>query len=182
MRLYGILLLSSLIFIGCDSNNTPTHSEVPLNEYTLESTKSKEFHVVKQGHNLKVNEYPGKVIIIDIFATWCPPCRVVAPHLSHLQEKYKDSVKIIGLSIEQNKPHEYYKEFQTKFGATYSISNSEENNDLASRIAADLQQPRRFPIPLMVIYDTNGEYFRHYLGAVPEEMIERDILSAQGKK
>lgn len=180
MRIYGTLLFISLIFLGCESSSSSS-SQLPTNTYTLEETTAQKLHLTKQGHNLTVKEHPSKVIIIDIFATWCPPCRVVAPHLSALQEKYQDEVKIIGLSIEQNKPHEYYTAFKNEYKATYSIANGADNNDLAGRIAADLQQPRSFPIPLMVIYDKEGNYFRHYVGAVPEEMIERDIQSALGQ-
>jgi thiol-disulfide isomerase/thioredoxin len=44
---------------------------------------------------------PGKVYIVEFWATWCPPCRASIPHLSELQARYKDKgVTIIGISDE----------------------------------------------------------------------------------
>lgn len=44
---------------------------------------------------------PGKVCVLEFWATWCGPCKVGMPHLSHLQEEYKDKgVTIIGISDE----------------------------------------------------------------------------------
>ena len=43
---------------------------------------------------------PGKVYIVEFWATWCPPCVASMPHLSQLQEKYADSVQVIGITDE----------------------------------------------------------------------------------
>ena len=43
---------------------------------------------------------PGKVYVVEFWATWCPPCVASMPHLSKLQDKYADSVQIISISDE----------------------------------------------------------------------------------
>ncbi len=46
---------------------------------------------------------PGKVYVVEFWATWCPPCRKSIPHLTELQEKYKDrQVTIIGVTMEES--------------------------------------------------------------------------------
>ena len=60
----------------------------------------------------------------------------------------------------------------------YFISNTKENDTFAMRLADQLQLDENFSIPLTVIY-LNGEYFTHYEGAVPVEMIEYDIQQAK---
>ncbi|KIM10390.1 MAG: hypothetical protein KU37_10660 [Sulfuricurvum sp. PC08-66] len=174
------LLLSALFLTSC-SDKPQENSEIPSVKFTLEDTTQKEYTVHKQGRTITIDEAKGKVLIFDIFATWCPSCKVIAPHLGHIQEKYGDSVQVLGILIEEGKPHSYAIEFAQKYGATYPISNSEDNRELAGRIAADMRQPRSFPIPLVVMYDQKGEYFRHYVGAVPEEMIERDVATLLGQ-
>ena len=42
---------------------------------------------------------PGKVYVVEFWATWCGPCRQTIPHLTKLAEKYKDKVTIIGVSV-----------------------------------------------------------------------------------
>jgi thiol-disulfide isomerase/thioredoxin len=44
---------------------------------------------------------PGKVYVVEFWATWCPPCRKSIPHLTELQEKYKDRVTFVGVSQEE---------------------------------------------------------------------------------
>ena len=181
MRFLPFLLALLFIFSACDKNSSDD-TTLPTHSFSLEDSALKHYTVIKQGRNITIKEYPERVIIFDIFATWCPACNVIAPHLENLQQKYKDKLLVVGLSTEQNKPHSYYDAFSKKHHTTYPISNAEDNFMLINRIATDLRQPRQFPIPLIVMYDPKGRYFRHYVGAVPEEMIERDIQTALGKK
>ena len=49
----------------------------------------------------KVTKFePGKVYVVEFWATWCPPCVASMPHLSKLQDKYADSVQIVSISDE----------------------------------------------------------------------------------
>ncbi len=182
MRFYALITAITLLFSACSDSNDDTASQLEVKEYLLEDSKLTPYHVKKQGNKVTIDEHKGKVILIDIFATWCPACKVIAPHLSNLQKKYPDKLLVMGLSIEPNKEHSFFDAFAKAHNAIYPISNAADNMVLAQRIATDLRQPRSFPIPLIVMYDTEGNYFRHYTGAVPEEIIDRDIASALGQK
>jgi len=46
----------------------------------------------------------GKIYVVEFWATWCMPCRAMIPHLTELQEKYKDKVIIIGVSVWEKNP------------------------------------------------------------------------------
>ena len=49
----------------------------------------------------KVTKFePGKIYVVEFWATWCPPCIASMPHLSQLQDKYTDSVQIVSISDE----------------------------------------------------------------------------------
>lgn len=50
---------------------------------------------------VKAVDMKGKVILIDFWATWCPPCRAAIPELNHLQKTFKDDLVIIGVSDEK---------------------------------------------------------------------------------
>ncbi len=46
-------------------------------------------------------ETKGKVVLVDFWATWCPPCREAIPELAEIQKKFKDDLVVIGISKEE---------------------------------------------------------------------------------
>ena len=49
-----------------------------------------------------INNHSGKLVIIDFWAEWCGPCKMLAPTLTALSEAYSDSVVIFKLNIDEN--------------------------------------------------------------------------------
>ena len=56
------------------------------------------------GHAISTAALKGKVVIVNFWATWCPPCRAEIPDLIALQDKYKDQLQIIGISDDDDPP------------------------------------------------------------------------------
>ncbi len=183
----SLMFLSALIFQGCfstekqDSNVEEANSMISKsqNEYVLTSTDSKQYIIKKKADGFILEGAEDKVIIIDIFATWCPPCKAAASHLTSLQEKYKDELVIIGVTIEDNIANEKLEDFKKKYNANYVLVNSTTNRRLVNDVAAALDVGDRFPIPLMALYK-DGKLINHYVGAVEEEFIASDIKKALG--
>lgn len=62
------------------------------------------------GQPLSMNDYKGKYVLIDFWASWCVPCRKGNPHLKTLYAKYKDKgLEIIGISDDDSRPEEWKK-------------------------------------------------------------------------
>ena len=152
-------------------------------EFHLKTVENGNYTVVKEGSNFTVQNIDSTLVLFDFFTTWCPACRSVSPHLANIQAKYPKEMLVLGILIEEDKSDKEILAFKKKYKADYPIANStgKESNyanfKLSNDIAALLRQPRSFPIPLLVMFK-NGEYFTHYIGAVPEEMIESDIKEA----
>ena len=63
-----------------------------------------EFHVKGLGGDLSLEKYRGKIILLDFWAVWCPPCRAETPHLKRTYEKFKnEGFEIIGISLDHDK-------------------------------------------------------------------------------
>ena len=160
-----------------NANSIMSHNS---NEYVLTGLDTKQYVVTKTADGYKLDGADGKVVIFDIFATWCPPCRATAPHLSALKKKFKDDLIVIGVTIEENLPNQKLQDFREQYGADYTLVNSTQNRRLVNAMATSLELGNNFPIPIMAIFK-DGKLVKHYLGMVEEEFVESDIKRALGK-
>ncbi len=176
------LLLFALFFQACSNDTNQNENENDLtssNEYILTAINNAQYIVKKGSEGFILKDTEGKIILFDIFATWCPPCKAAASHLTSLQKKYKDKLVIIGITIEDNISNEKLELFREMHDAQYILVNSDENRRLVDDIATSLNVGERFPIPLMAMY-LDGKFINHYIGATEEEFIESDIKRALG--
>lgn len=182
--LTSIFSVALLVMQGCNDKKNNAVEEanemISTNEYVLTTLDKKQMVVKKEGEGFVLSDDKDKVVIFDIFATWCPPCQAEATHLSSLQKKYKDNLKVIGITIEDMVADAKLQAFASEHDATYTLVNSEQNRRLVDAIASALKVGERFPIPLMAMYK-NGKLVNYYLGATQEEFIESDIKKALGK-
>ncbi len=174
------IAMSMILVLGGCGDSSQNDSLLSTSSYELTDLQQNVYNVMKTGKEFKVQGLEDKVIIFDIFATWCPPCRASAPNMASLQKNYQDKVKIIGVLVEEEKTNAYVQRFVDTYGADYTISNSEDNKALSRALGSATGIGQGFPIPLMVMY-YKGKYINHYIGVVPEEMIESDIKRALGK-
>ena len=72
------------------------------------------------GNPVSTAQWPGKVVILNFWATWCPPCRDEIPLLVELAKKYKDGLQIVGVSLDDSSPAEV-KRFAQMFHVNYPI-------------------------------------------------------------
>ncbi|MCA8970095.1 MAG: TlpA family protein disulfide reductase [Planctomycetes bacterium] len=52
----------------------------------------------QDGESFSLSQYRGKVVLVDFWATWCGPCRVVIPGLVEMQKKYGDDLQVLGVT------------------------------------------------------------------------------------
>ena len=181
--LFTCTLLLTSLFLGCSkeqSSDAPLEASelnamVSTNDYHLKALDGTSYTVTKEANNYKLQGATQKVVLYDIFATWCPPCREAIPHLSALQEKYPD-IKILGITIEDI-DNKALKAFKEEHQGSYTFINSKDNRRLATSMASSLGVGQDFPIPFVIIY-VDGNYFTHYNGTIASEMIEADIKRA----
>ena len=168
------------------SNNKDISNLVSEKRFFLNSVENGDIVVVKKGNDFFLENQQTKLVIFDLFSTWCPACKMVAPHLSNLQKQYSKDLLVVGVVVEENKADEDVIAFKKRYKANYMVVNSTnqkrgyQNFKLSNELATLVRQPRSFPIPLLIMFK-DGKYFTHYIGAVPEEMIESDIKEALKK-
>jgi thiol-disulfide isomerase/thioredoxin len=72
------------------------------------------------GRAYNLGDLKGKVVLVNFWATWCPPCLAEIPDLIDLQEKYRDQILVVGVS-EDEEPVEVVRKFAAERGVNYPI-------------------------------------------------------------
>jgi len=152
--------------------------ETGADTFILRNTKALPYKVTISNKKVIFHENAKPIVLINLFATWCPPCVGQLAYLDDLQKKYKKDLFIAGVLTHDPIGEPLLKTFLSKEHLNYFISNSPYNDAFASLLATTLQEPENFSIPLTAIY-VEGKYFTHYEGVVPIEMIEYDIQQAK---
>ena len=125
------------------------------------------------GKNVSLNDYKGKVIILDFWATWCPPRREEIPDFIALQNEYgKKGLQIIGISVDRDgiksvKP--FYENMKMNYPVLLTDGNVESNY-------GDIRA-----IPTTFIVDKKGSIAKKYIGFQPKAVFEKDIKELLGK-
>jgi len=114
----------------------------------------------------------GKVVLVNFWATWCPPCREEIPEMIALQSRYKDQLQIVGIS-EDDDPAANVKRFAQQRGINYPIVMATQEV-----VAAYGGVPA---LPTTFVIDTQGRVVQKHAGLHPMETYVREIRALLGQ-
>jgi cytochrome c biogenesis protein CcmG/thiol:disulfide interchange protein DsbE len=73
------------------------------------------------GSKIKLSDFRGKAVLLNFWATWCPPCKVEMPWFADLQKQYgKDGLVVLGVAMDDSKP-DSIAQFASEMGVNYPI-------------------------------------------------------------
>ena len=129
--------------------------------------RAKDFELTDiNGNNVKLSDHAGKVIILNFFATWCPPCREEMPDFEDISKEYEGSVEVIAVNVGRENAGTV-RGFVDKHGLTFTVALDDGN-------ASALYGPIR-AIPVTVVIDKDFNIARKYIGMRTKEVFLRDI-------
>jgi thiol-disulfide isomerase/thioredoxin len=119
------------------------------------------------GATVSSEQLKGKVVVLDFWATWCPPCRQEIPGYTELQKKYgPQGLAIVGVSLDEAGPA-VVKDFAGKFKINYQMLMADEAVQTAfGGVEA---------IPTTFLIDRDGKIRDRKVGSEPTEEYEQKI-------
>jgi len=126
-----------------------------------------------EGEKIDVSQFRGKVILLNFWATWCPPCRQEIPYLNELYKQYKENgLVIIAISLDRGAPKEVQK-FLEKYGIEYiNLMGDEGVVEAFSNIPGmgGIQA-----IPTTFLIDRKGQICRRFVGLTEKRVFEEAV-------
>jgi thiol-disulfide isomerase/thioredoxin len=123
------------------------------------------------GSDVSSADWAGKVVIVNFWATWCPPCRAEIPDLIALQNRYKDQLVIIGISDDDDPP-ETVKKWAVEHKMNYPIvMNSPELRRAFAGVTA---------LPTSFIVDRESRIAMRHVGMLTAAVTEAETRHLAG--
>ena len=120
------------------------------------------------GRQVNLAALRGRPMVVNIWAQWCLPCRLEAPHLAEFADEAGDQVQVLGLNYDDREPALAI-EFAGMAGWTYPQAT-----DPVKRVAGPLRLNAGIPVTLLV--DADGVIVYRIVGAVASTEALRDLV------
>jgi len=117
------------------------------------------------GKSVSLSDFRGKIVVLNFWATWCPPCRREIPDFIDLQKEYGSrSVQIVGIALDEP---EKVQAFARQNGMNYPV--------LLGSDEVSMKYGGIEGIPTTFIIDKNGRIVNRFEGFRPREVFETEI-------
>jgi thiol-disulfide isomerase/thioredoxin len=138
-----------------------------------QTTPQVDLQDLKGGHH-KLEDYKGKVVLLNFWATWCVPCAAEMPLLGEMQQRYKDKVIIIAASIDDPADRDKLVPFLHKHKAddlTLMVGPTLDTLDVFGMASA---------LPDTLFYDAEGKLVGKSVGALRRRDLEHRLAQMTG--
>lgn len=134
----------------------------------IDSAKAPQFKLPDiNGNQVSLSDFDGKVVILDFWATWCPPCVKEVPHFVELYDEYKEQgFEMVGISLDAGGANDV-KPFVEKMNVNYTMLIG--NQDVTKEYGGI------GGIPTTFVIDKAGQIRQKYVGYREKAVFENDI-------
>lgn len=174
-RAAGFALLVLLLLAAASCSNTPKlvsetgntatpsgnrapRAQYPMPPSSSAADTSQYGFTLLDGNRVKMGDYLGKVLVLDFWATYCPPCREEIPELIELQRRYgAQGLHIVGLNVGGPEDRPKVPEFVRDYRIQYTLGYPDTE-------LVNLYLGANDTIPQTIVFDRKGRLVKHFIG------------------
>jgi cytochrome c biogenesis protein CcmG/thiol:disulfide interchange protein DsbE len=124
------------------------------------------------GNVVKLSDYTGQAVLLNFWATWCPPCKAELPDLVEIQNEFGGvDFTVVGVSLDQSGPGKV-RRFVDQYGINFPV--------LMGNQKVVVQYGNFRGIPTSFLLNTKHEQVKRYTGLVTKRQLERDLQNVIG--
>ncbi|MGX9133398.1 peroxiredoxin family protein [Rummeliibacillus sp. JY-2-4R] len=186
-KIFGLLLIVALIAIALtnvvkskladeqkvDTSSTQVSAQINEKSGLANNQLAPDFKLkTLDGKEVKLSDYRGKKVILNFWATWCPPCKEEIPHMEDYYKKQAkdDNVEILAVNLTKaDKDKNYIADFAKSYDITYPILLDEEGKQQ--------EQYEIVTIPTTYLIDSTGKIQKKIVGPMDQKMMEKSITT-----
>jgi len=154
-RISVLLGLSTLLLAGCYSGTRPAHIDSSAPDFTVQDADRK----------ISLSDLRGKIVVLNFWATWCPPCIEEMPSLVQMQKKMQDKgITVLAVSVDDD-GNDYHKFLKDHSIDLLTVRESGQRTDKGV-IAPVSSRYGTIKVPETYIIDRGGVIRRKFIGPV----------------
>ncbi len=163
VQLAGFLLVAAMVavLIGTEDGSATVNVPNPGGRKPMVEVASTDLN----GHPWKLADRRGRVVLINVWASWCPPCRQETPGFVDLAAEYEGKpFEIVGVSMDDDA--EPVRRFIREFRVPYTVVMPSQGSPLSAAVES---------LPTSFLVDREGRVAKVYVGAVGERRLRSDV-------
>jgi thiol-disulfide isomerase/thioredoxin len=144
------LFAAPLCLLGLAPEPTPSARPSPIDkEYRPPHDHPLNFSIrVLDGADFTLHDHHGSIVVVNFFATWCPPCRKETPDLVAFAAAHADDTMVLGINVAES--DDTVRAFRKKYGISFPIAMDAHGGYMQGMFTGNMAYPSS------VVFDANG--------------------------
>ena len=165
-----VVVILGMLAVGKYLDRSRKHSSVKL-VGDVHNIPAPDFELATlDGRRVKLSDFRGQAVLLNFWATWCPPCKIEMPWFVDMQKQYgKDGLVVLGVAMDDTESSKIA-EFAHEMGVNYQVLLG------TDQVSDDYGDVRSLPTTFYI--DRNGTIVSKAVGLLDRQAIEDDVKKA----